>query len=90
MRFEWDEAKRRSNIAKHGIDFLRARSIFDGRPYLELDSPRGAEKRFLRVATFEGRFIAVAWTLRGEGVVRMISARRARNEEERAYRQLHG
>jgi uncharacterized protein len=90
MRFEWDEAKRRSNISKHGIDFLRARLIFDGRQHLELKSPRGSEERFLRIARLEGRVIAVIWTGRGKDVVTLISARRARDEEERAYRYLHG
>jgi uncharacterized protein len=90
MRFEWDEAKRQSNIAKHGIDFVRASLIFDGRAHLERDSPRGKERRFLRIAKLEGRLIAVAWTSRGKDVVRLISARRARDEEERAYCQLHG
>ena len=32
MNFEWDKVKRRSNIEKHGIDFIRARHVFDGRP----------------------------------------------------------
>ena len=31
MEFEWDEDKRQSNIAKHGIDFDRAATLFDGR-----------------------------------------------------------
>jgi uncharacterized protein (DUF4415 family) len=34
MDFEWDEAKNRANIAKHGIGFLGAARIFDG-PVLE-------------------------------------------------------
>jgi uncharacterized DUF497 family protein len=41
MRFEWDEQKRLLNIAKHGIDFLTASGIFDGRPRFDLDSPAG-------------------------------------------------
>jgi len=90
MRFEWDEAKRRPNIAKHGIDFLDADRVFDARPHLDLDSPRRSEERFLRIAKLEGQLIAVAWTWRGKGVVRFISARRARDEEKRAYRELHG
>jgi uncharacterized DUF497 family protein len=32
MRFAWDEAKRASYKAKHGIDLLQARQLFDGRP----------------------------------------------------------
>ena len=27
---EWDEPKRKVNIRKHGIDFVDAKSIFDG------------------------------------------------------------
>ena len=28
VRFEWDEAKRKANIAKHGIDFLDVPEMF--------------------------------------------------------------
>jgi hypothetical protein len=37
--FEWDEGKRRQNVAKHGIDFVRAQELFDGRRVLTV--PRG-------------------------------------------------
>ena len=30
QEFEWDDAKRRSTIRKHGIDFEDAKLIFDG------------------------------------------------------------
>ena len=30
MRFVWDEAKRKSNLAKHGNDFADPYRIFDG------------------------------------------------------------
>ena len=30
MDFEWDDTKRKSNIKKHGIDFINAPTIFDG------------------------------------------------------------
>lgn len=46
MRFEWDEAKRQANITKHGIDFVRVVAMFDGRPYLDRESPRRNERRF--------------------------------------------
>ena len=32
MEFEWDDAKRLSNIEKHGIDFRDALDVFDARP----------------------------------------------------------
>ena len=30
MRLEWDEAKNRSNIRKHGFDFAEAEELFRG------------------------------------------------------------
>jgi hypothetical protein len=30
MEFEWDEAKRRANLAKHRIDFVDAKEIWRG------------------------------------------------------------
>jgi len=30
MEFEWDEAKRRANYRKHGLDFRDAEKVFQG------------------------------------------------------------
>jgi uncharacterized DUF497 family protein len=30
MRFEWDEAKNRANVRKHGFHFAEAEEMFDG------------------------------------------------------------
>ncbi len=30
MRFVWDEEKRNSNVAKHGLDFADAEKVFSG------------------------------------------------------------
>jgi uncharacterized protein len=89
MNFEWDENKRQSNIEKHGFDFLRARHIFDGRSRYDLESPRGGEHRILSIGELNGVIITVAWTPRDTDVIRIISVRRARHEEERKYRQIH-
>jgi uncharacterized protein len=88
MEFEWDEAKRRSNIDKHGFDFRDVRPVFDGRPRVDIESSRGSEERTLSVAIFNERFTAVTWTWRGDDTLRIISVRRARHAEERQYRQL--
>jgi uncharacterized DUF497 family protein len=88
MRFEWDEAKRLANIEKHGIDFVRATSAFDGRVALTIPSRRFGELRFLTVARIDGKLVSVVWTPRGQGSTRLISARRASSAEERQYRQL--
>ena len=90
MRFEWDEEKRLSNIAKHGFDFIRAARLFDGRPRLDAQSPRGPERRILSIGELGGVMIAVAWTQRGADVCRIISVRRARDEEKRQYQHIHG
>jgi uncharacterized protein len=87
-QFEWDEDKRRQNLEKHGVDFLRAALVFDGRPAVMLYSPRTGEDRWQTTAEIEGRLITVVWTWRGERC-RIISARRARDGEERAYRQIY-
>jgi uncharacterized DUF497 family protein len=57
MRFEWDEAKRLTNIAKHGIDFLRARNVFAGRPRVENESWHAGETRRLRIAMLDERLL---------------------------------
>ena len=90
MLFEWDPAKRLSNVAKHKIDFVRARRIFDGRRRLDFASPRDGEDRILSIAVLDDRFVAVIWMWRSADVVRIISARSARRAEESQYRQIYG
>ncbi len=38
IEFEWDEAKRLSNIQKHALDFQDAIILFDYRPLFETRS----------------------------------------------------
>lgn len=33
MKFTWDEAKRKTNLAKHGFDFAVAEAVFAGMTY---------------------------------------------------------
>jgi uncharacterized DUF497 family protein len=86
--FEWDEAKRLRTLAVRGIDFVDARFAFDGRAALEMQAWRLNEERFLTVAAIDGKMYTVVWTWRGEKR-RIISFRRARDAEERRYRELH-
>jgi uncharacterized protein len=82
---EWDPRKAASNRRKHGIDFDEAIEVFYG-PILLYRSDRKEEERWLAIGESEGRVIAVAFTWR-EDTLRIISARRARINEKRAYRQ---
>jgi uncharacterized DUF497 family protein len=82
---EWDAEKAASNRRKHGIDFDEAIQVFYG-PILLYRSDRKEEGRWLAIGESEGRVIAVAFTWRGDRL-RIISARRARRNEKRAYHQ---
>lgn len=87
--FEWDENKRLTNLAKHKLDFLDARLFFDGRATLTSEANHPIEPRYLTTAIIHEVFYTVVWTWRGD-IRRIISFRRARNGEERAYCQIHG
>ena len=65
MRFEWDEAKAVRNLAKHGVSFEEAATVF-GDPLSDtFDDPdhSAEERRFLIVGTSDrGRILVVAHT----------------------------
>jgi hypothetical protein len=88
-KFEWDENKRLKTLRERGLDFLDARSLFDGRNSADLPASTGKEERWIRIGVLGEKLYAVVWTQRNEKV-RLTSFRRARVEEEGAYRQLHG
>ncbi len=56
MDFEWDENKRLRNIRQHGVDFVGAVEIFDGRPVFTYLTPRDGEDRWGTVGIIGGRF----------------------------------
>ena len=87
--FEWDEAKRQRVFQARGLDFEDALRMFDGRSLHTASSRRENEDRFVSTAEINGKFFTVVWTWRG-GNQRIISFRRARIGEERAYRQIFG
>ncbi len=85
MEFEWDEAKRQSNIEKHGIDFAEAVAIFDNYVSMYQDTRADyGEVRYVSIGLLQGVEIAVIHTFRG-GKNRIISARKARVKERRMY-----
>jgi uncharacterized DUF497 family protein len=82
--FEWDDQKRELNLAKHGIDFDSAIEVFHG-PIMLGRSDRNSEERWTALGYSGDRLILVVFTRRTD-VIRIISARRARKNEEREYR----
>jgi hypothetical protein len=90
MDFSWDESKRKWVLAERGIDFfLVADALFDGRPLLTVPTHRDDEERFLSIGAIEAKFFTVIWTWR-DGAIRIITARRARDGEEKRYRAVFG
>jgi len=87
VRFEWDEAKRKANIAKHGIDFLDVPEMFTSPMLVGTDSRKDyGETRKIGFGFIRGRFIVVAFTEREPDLIRIISARKA-NTREKVYYQ---
>ena len=84
--FEWDDRKARSNLRKHGIDFVDARYVFmdDDRIDGIDDSMDYGEDRSLAIGLVNGRVLAVVYTIRGDRI-RIISARKADRHEEQEY-----
>jgi uncharacterized DUF497 family protein len=89
MDFEWSEAKRIAVLEPRGLDFIDAEILFNGRALYTAASPRLAEERWLSVGELNGRLVAVVWTRRSEAI-RIITMRRARDEERERYRALFG
>jgi uncharacterized protein len=88
VRFEWDEAKRKANIAKHGIDFLDVPEMFGNLMLVGTDSRKDyGEIRKVGFGFIHGRLIAVAFTERAPNLIRIISARKANQREETYYKE---
>jgi uncharacterized DUF497 family protein len=87
MDFEWDDPKAARNLAKHGVSFHEAATVF-GDPlamtYYDPDHSQD-EDRFLTFGHSDaGHLLVVSHTDR-EDRVRIISARRATRRERKAY-----
>ncbi len=89
MRFEWDEAKNRQNLAKHGISFETAQLVFEDPHQLSFqDRIVEGEARWQTFGVIDDFIVMVAhtwWEEEGEEVIRLISARSATSHEERIY-----
>lgn len=87
MNYEWDEAKRRSNLSKHGIDFLDADLVFEAGFKITVDVTRASdtETRFADFAEVEGVLLKLVYTLKKGSAVRCISFRVASREERKSY-----
>ena len=87
MSFDWDDEKAKSNLAKHGVSFDEATSVFDDPLFLTFADPEHSlgEQRFIIIGeSAKGRLLVVSYTERTK-TIRLISARLATNKERKAY-----
>jgi uncharacterized DUF497 family protein len=85
MELEWDEVKRRTNYAKHGLDFRDAEKVFQGIALTAEDNRQDyGEKRFISLGLLEDMVVVVVYTERREKT-RIISMRKANHREKQAY-----
>jgi uncharacterized DUF497 family protein len=85
--FAWDEAKRRANLKKHGIDFTDAEKIFSGVTLTAEDTREAyGERRFLTLGLLDDQGVSVTHTERSDDI-RIISIRKATKHEAR-YSQI--
>ncbi len=68
VRYEWDEAKNRSNFVKHGLRFEDAELVFFG-PCITFVDDRFdyGEERLLTLGPLAGRLVVIAHAPRDEG-----------------------
>ncbi|HWW74507.1 MAG TPA: BrnT family toxin [Pyrinomonadaceae bacterium] len=87
MRFEWDVNKAGGNLAKHGVSFEAAATVFGDALSDTFDDPdhSAEELRFIIVGVSgRGRILVAAHTDDGE-TVRIISAREPTRVERVFY-----
>ncbi len=87
MDFEWDPAKSDATYSLRGFDFVYAVGVFlDGIRVEREDTRRDyGERRYQTIGEIDGLTYFVVFTKRGRRT-RIISARRAHDSEDRAYR----
>ncbi len=89
MRFEWDDAKDRSNQEKHGLSFTEAKQLFErNQDYLEIFDAAHSDKedRFIAIGDIDRGIAVVVYTEREEDLIRIIGARLATRRERERYR----
>ena len=92
IKFEWDEAKAKSNLIKHGVSFDEAKSVFDddfARVIYDETHSKNEERFVILGMSKKLRILVVVHCLRqDELTVRLISARKATQNEQNQYKEF--
>ena len=84
MDFEFDPKKSDSSKNKHEIDFVEAQKLWNDFDLLEIPAETTDEVRFLVIGKIDEKHWTGIITYRNDNI-RIISVRRARNEEVEVY-----
>lgn len=90
ITFDWDTAKAAANLKKHGVSFEEAQSVFYDEFAIQFYDETHSlhEERFLMLGMGSGiQLLLVCHCERDDGgVIRIISARKATQQESSFYR----
>ena len=84
MKFEYDTNKSLTNKAKHGLDFEEAQTLWNDSEGVNIQAKSDTEVRYAFVSKLHAKYWIAFYTLRND-VIRLISVRRARDNEQRIY-----
>jgi uncharacterized protein len=86
VSFNWDPAKARANLTKHGIHFADAVTVLEDDRALTIRDPLSdEEERWITLGSdAAGRVLVVVYTWWDDDI-RLISARRATRRERKQY-----
>lgn len=87
MKFEWDETKAAMNLAKHGIAFDEAKTVFNDPLQVDFYDKHHSkdESRYIIIGKSAlGRLLLVSYTERNTKI-RLISARKTTSSEYKNY-----
>ena len=87
LRFDWDDAKSRSNQAKHRVSFAEAATVFGDPLSVLIPDPLHSEdeERFTLLGQSQRQRLLVVVHTEGDGAIRLISARLATAKEKKNY-----
>ena len=86
MIFQWDDAKNRANIRKHGLDFADAEELFRSVLVVDPDTREDyGEGRWIGLGSIRGRIAYVVFTMPNPEAIRIISLRKASRRESEQY-----
>jgi uncharacterized DUF497 family protein len=84
VQFEYDSVKSQNNKSKHGIDFEEAQLLWNDPLRVEIQARSTTEPRSIVIGKIGDKHWSAIITNRGEAI-RIISVRRARENEEEIY-----